>query len=236
MIERSRRPQRRLSGRGKQAKYGEKFKFNEAESLGEAEEIIEFEDAKHGRVRLEKWSKLRFRVAQKVVEIEVLRSQIHLEKEKPNEPRWYGIYNGTAERTELKRCYETVKHRWTIEPSNRFRKERLYAETPKFREAESSDKWLKVSQSIEWETYLWRENALDERMAWQKQISAEQLTPGRVLRSLAVNLQRVGEFSPEVLARGKSSGWEKGRKRRRPAKYKIKIKGKKKPKIVEKVE
>ncbi len=231
-----RRPQRRAGGRGNQAKYGEKFKFNEPESWGEAEEIIEFEDAKHGQVRIEKWSNLRFRVAKEVVEIEVMRSQIHLERKEPPKPRWYGIHNGTDEQTELKRCYLTAKHRWTIEPSNRFRKERLYAESPRFREAESSDKWLKVSQIIEWETYLWRENAKDERMPWQAELSAEKLTPGRVLKSLAMNLQEVGEFSPEVLPRGKSSGWEKGRVRKRPAKYKIKLKGKKKPKLVKKVE
>ncbi|MBA3601587.1 MAG: transposase, partial [Acidobacteria bacterium] len=154
-----RQPKRRASGRGNQAKYGEKFKFNEPESLGEAEETIEFVDEKHGKVRIEKWSGLRFRVGKEVVEIEAMRSQIHLEREKPNKPRWYGIHNGTNEKTELKRCYETVKHRWTIEPSNRFRKERLYVEIPKFREAESVDKWLKVSQIVEWETYLWREHA-----------------------------------------------------------------------------
>lgn len=231
-----RQPKRRAGGRGNQAKYGEKFKFNEPESLGEAEEIIEFEDAKHGRVRLEKWSNLRFRVAKEVVEIEVIRSQIHLERKEPPKPRWYGIHNGTDEKTKLKRCYLTVKHRWTIEPSNRFRKERLYAESPKFREAESSDKWLKVSQIIEWETYLWRENAKDERLAWQAELIEEKLTPGRVLKSLALNLAEVGEFSPEVLPRGKSSGWKKGRVRKRPPKYKIKLKGKKKPKLVKKVE
>ena len=175
-------------------------------------------------------------MAKEVVEIEVMRSQIHLERETPPKPRWYGIHNGCEEPTELKRCYLTVKHRWTIEPSNRFRKERLYAESPKFREAESSDKWLKVSQIIEWETYLWREQAKDERMPWQKQISEEKLTPGRVLKSLAKNLPEVGEFSPEVLPRGKSKGWEKGRVRSRPTKYKIKLKGKKKPKLVQKVE
>ncbi len=231
-----RQPKRRAGGRGNQAKYGEKFKFNEPESLGEAEETIEFVDEKHGKVRIEKWSGLRFRVGKEVVEIEAMRSQIHLEREKPNKPRWYGIHNGTNEKTELKRCYETVKHRWTIEPSNRFRKERLYVEIPKFREAESVDKWLKVSQIVEWETYLWREHAKDERMVWQKELSEEKLTPARVLKSLEKNLMKVGVVSQEVLPRGNSPGWEKGRVRSRPVKYKIKGKGKKKPKIVSKME
>ena len=211
-----RRPRVADGKRGRDPKYGEKFKFNEPETWGEPDEVIEFEDAKHGLVRIEKWSKLRFRVAKEVVEIEVIRSQIHLEREESKRPkaRWYGIHNGTDEQTELARCYQTVKQRWTIEPSNRFRKERLYAESPKFREAESSDKWLKISQIVEWEIYLWRENAKDERMPWQAELSEEKLTPGRVLKSLALNLWEVGEFSPEVLPRGKSKGWEKGRVRK----------------------
>jgi hypothetical protein len=231
-----RRPERRESGRGNQAKYGEKFKFNEPETLGEAEEVFEFEDEKHGQVRIEKWSQLRFRVAKEVVEIEVIRSQIHLERKNPPKARWYGIYNGTKEKTDLKRSYLTVKHRWTIEPANRFRKDRLYAEKPMFREAESSDKWIKIGQIVEWETYLWRDVAKDEKMPWQKEISEEKLTPGRVLKNLGINLSEVGATSGEVLPRGNSPGWEKGRARSRPMKYKIKLKGKKKTKKAEKVE
>ena len=85
---------------------------------------------------------------------------------------------------------------------------------------------------------MWRENAKDERMPWQKELSEEKLTPGRVLKSLAKNLIEVGEFSPEVLPRGKSKGWEKGRARSQPTKYKIKLKGKVRsaPKLVKKVE
>ena len=231
-----RQPKKEVGKLGRTPKYGEKFKFNEEESVGEAEEVLEFWDEKHGQVRIEKWSELRFRVAKEVVEIQVMRSQIHLEREKPPKPRWYGIHNEADEKTELKRCYLTVKHRWTIEPSNRFRKERLYAESPKLREAGGSDNWMKVSQILEWEIYLWREMAKDEKMPWQKELAEEKLTSGRVLKSLALNLSEVGEFSPEVLPRGKSKGWEKGRARRRPEKYKIKLKGKKKPKSVQQVE
>ncbi len=116
------------------------------------------------------------------------------------------------------------------------RGERLYGEKPKFREAESSHKWLGISQILEWEIYLWKELAKDERMPWQKAVSGEKLTPGRVLRSLASNSSEVAEPMKEVLPRGKSSGWEKGRKRSRPKKYKLELKGKKKPKNEERKE
>lgn len=233
-----RRPREPDGKQGRDPKYGEKFKFNEAESLGEAEEVLEFEDAKHGQVRLEKWSQLRFRQAGEVVEIEVVRSQIRLEREEAKRPaaKWYGIHNETGQPTQLKRCYLTAKHRWTIEPANRFKKERLYADKPMFRKAENSDKWLHISQILEWENYLWRSLAKDERMPWQKELSGEKLTPGRVLRSLANNLSEVAGQRAEVLPRGKGKGWEKGRVRSRPTKYKIEIKGKKKAKKEEQKE
>ena len=233
-----RRPREPDGKQGRDPKYGEKFKFNEPQGWGEAEEVLEFEDAKHGQVRIEKWSQKRFRQAGEVVEIEVIRSQIHLEREEAKRPKakWYGIHNGTGERTELKRCYLTAKHRWTIEPANRFKKERLYADKPMFRKAENSDKWLQLSQILEWEIYLWRDLAKDERMPWQKELSVEKLTPGRVLKSLAKNLSGVAEPRAEVLPRGKGKGWEKGRVRTRPTKYKIEIKGKKKAKKEEQKE
>jgi hypothetical protein len=233
-----RRPREPDGKPGRDPKYGEKFKFNEPESLGEAEEVLEFEDSKHGQVRLEKWSQKRFRQAGEVVEIEVVRSQIHLEKEKAKRPaaKWYGIHNQIGKPTQLKRCYLTAKHRWTIEPANGFKKERLYADKPMFRKAENSDKWLEISQVLEWEIYLWKKLAKDERMPWQKELSEEKLTPGRVLRSLASNLSEVAGERKEVLPRGKASGWEKGRPRSRPMKYKIELKGKKKAKKEEQKE
>ena len=231
-----RKPEEPNGRRGRDPKYGTKFKFNEPATWGEAEEILEFADEKHGQVRLEKWSGLRFRVAGEVVEIEVVRSQIRLERKKRPPAKWYGIHNGGGEPSELKRCYLAAKHRWTIEGANRFKKERLYAEKPKFRRAESSDKWLRITQVLEWEIYLWKELAKDEKMPWQKPLSGEKLTPGRVLRSLANNLSEVAEPLKEVLPRGKSSGWEKGRKRSRPQKYKIELKGKKKASKREKIE
>lgn len=46
------------------------------------EEVLEFEDPKFGRVRLELWSALRFRVNQEIGDLAVVRSQIRLEKDR----------------------------------------------------------------------------------------------------------------------------------------------------------
>ncbi|MGI0036679.1 MAG: hypothetical protein ACRD98_12515, partial [Nitrososphaera sp.] len=181
-----------------------------------------------GRVRLELWSALRFRVKEEIVDISVVRSQIRLEKDSPPAPHWHGVHNGTTEETTLARVFECLTHRWPIEPANRFRKERLYAELPKVRQAEASDLWLELLQVIEWELYLWRPAASDSHLPWQKPLASDQLTPGRVIRSLSENLERVGTPVSAVLPRGKSPGWPPGRHRTVPEIYRLESKKRKK--------
>lgn len=225
-------PQTPLSGtkkkRGRRPKYGPAFRFADPRTWPRPDEVLEFEDSGFGRVRLELWSALRFRVKKEIVEIAVVRSQIHLEKDQPPAPQWYGVHNGTTEETTLARVFECLTYRWPIEPANRFRKERLYAELPKVRQAEASDLWLELLQVIEWELYLWRPAASDSHLPWQKPLAPDQLTPGRVIRSLGENLERVGTPVSAALPRGKSPGWPAGRARRAPATYRLESKKRKK--------
>jgi hypothetical protein len=214
--------------RGRRPKYGPEFRFADPRTWPEPNEVLEFEDSKFGRVRLELWSALRFRVKKEIVDISVVRSQIRLEKDKPPAPHWYGVHNGTTEETTLARVFECVTHRWPIEPANRFRKERLHAELPKVRQAEASDLWLQLLQVIEWELYLWRPAASDSHLPWQKPLASDQLTPGRVIRSLSENLERVGTPVSAVLPRGKSPGWPSGRHRTVPEIYRLESKKRKK--------
>lgn len=67
--------------RGRSRKYGPEFRFASPARWPTPEEVLEFEDPKFGRVRLELWSALRFRVKKEIVDIAVVRSQIRLEKD-----------------------------------------------------------------------------------------------------------------------------------------------------------
>jgi hypothetical protein len=223
---------------GPPLKYGPEFRFADPLTWPTPDEVCEFEDAKHGRVRLELWSNLRFRAKKKeIVEISaVVRSQIHLERDKPPAAHWYGVHNGRTEETTLARVYECITHRWPIEPANRFRKERLYAELPKVRQAEASDLWLQLLQVIEWELFLWHPAASDAHLPWQKPLAPEQLTPGRVIRSLCENIGQVGTPVSPVLPRGKSPGWPSGRIRTAPATYSLESKKRKKALDMSKIE
>jgi hypothetical protein len=213
---------------GRPRKYGPVFRFTDPNSWPRPDQSLELEDPNYGRVRLELWSKLTLLRKKQTVEISVVRSQIHLEKDQPPAAHWYGVHNGTSEPTSVARVFECLTHRWPIEPANRFRKERLYAELPKVRRAEASDLWLNLLQLIEWELHIWRPMAKDFHLPWQKPLSTALLTPGRVIRSLSENLSQVGSPVAEVLPRGKSPGWPTGRVRTAPATYELETKKQKK--------
>jgi hypothetical protein len=217
------------AGRGRRAVFGEAFRCKDADTWGAAAEEERFTDERHGLVELQLWRGLGLRRKGKFVEVEVIRSQIHAESKKPPAAHWYIAYNGKLEQAvRLRDWYETISHRWGIEPANRFRKERLYAELPKVREAESSDHWLMGVQLLEWQLYLARREVQQKSLPWQREQAAEKLTPNRVLQSLPMHYSQVGTPVGEVRERGKSLGWEVGRKRSRPAQYKLVAKSRKK--------
>lgn len=161
--------------------------------------------------------------------VELIRSRIHTEREQAPKAHWYLAFNGKPEQlVTARQWYETIVHRWGIEPANRFRKERLYAELPKVRQAESSDHWLMAVQLIEWQLYLARGEITQKVLPWQKPQASDQLTPNRVIQSLAGHLSQVGTPVRPVRPRGKSPGWPTGRKRSVPEKHKLTPKSRKK--------
>ena len=146
-------------------------------------------------------------------------------------------YNGKPEQEiKVRDWYETIAHRWGIEPANRFRKERLYAELAKVREAQSSDHWLMGVQLLEWQLYLARSEVQEKSLPWQKPQGLEQRTPNRVMQSLPLNLSQVGTPVGEVRPRGKGLGWPTGKERQRPQRYKLVAKSRKKAERLSKKE
>ena len=216
-------------GSGRRPTFGAAFRCADPTSWGAPDETISFDDAQHGRVQLQLWRDLGWRNKGQFVAVEVLRSQIHAERESPPEPHWYTAYNGKSEQTVTARdWYNASAHRWCIEPANRFRKERLYADLPKVREASSSDHWLMGVQLLEWELYLARDQVAQKVLPWQKPLPQAALTPNRVIQSLPDHLSQVGTPVEAVRPRGKSPGWPTGKARTRPTKYKLTSKRRKK--------
>jgi hypothetical protein len=216
-------------GRGRRPTFGAVFRCADASTWGPPDESVCFDDAQHGRVELQLWRGLGWRKKGQFIAVEVLRSQIHAARDKPPEPHWYTAHNGKPEQTVRARdWYETIAHRWCIEPANRFRKERLYADLPKVRKATGSDHWLLGVQLLEWELYLARDQVAQKVLPWQKPLPLTEMTPNRVIQSLPDHLSQVGTPVGEVRPRGKSPGWPVGKARSVPTKYKLTPKRRKK--------
>jgi hypothetical protein len=216
-------------GRGRHPIFGPDFRCKDEQTWGPPDEELGFDDPQHGRVQLQLWRGLGLRQKGGLIPIELIRSRIHSERERPPEAHWYLAYNGKPEQVVTARqWYETIVHRWGIEPANRFRKERLYAELPKVRQAESSDHWLMGMQLIEWQLYLARTAVTQKVLPWQPPQASDQLTPDRVIQSLPGHFSQIGTPVHPVQPRGKSPGWPRGRKRSVPEKYKLTAKSRKK--------
>ena len=216
---------------GRKAVFGDKFRLRDPSTWGPPDEVASFSDPAHGQVELELWRDLGMRGNGTFVASEVIRSRIHTEREKPPDARWYQAWNGKPEqRVSLREWYETSAQRWGIEPANRFRKERLYAELPKVQTAARSDHWLLQVQLIEWMLYLAAPAvvATQKVLPWQQPQSADKITPNRVIESLAGHFSEVGTPAQPVLPRGKAPGWPAGKARTAPAKYKLTPKRRKK--------
>ncbi len=224
-------------GRGRKPVFGPAFRCKEERSWGEPDETIGLEDPQQGRVELQLWRGLGLRKKGRFVAVELIRSQIHAEQEKPPAARWYLAWNGKSEQPlSVRQWYETIVSRWGIEPANRFRKERLYAELPKVRTAASSDHWLMALQLIEWQLYLARTEVAQKVLPWQKPQASTQITPNRVIQSLPGHFSQLGTPVRLVQPRGKAPGWLTGRARSVPEKYQLTSRRRKKAAQVSKNE
>ena len=72
---------------------------------------------------------------------------------------------------------------------------------------------------ITWQLWLARELVKDYHLPWQKpQVN---LTPGRVAQSMFGLLVEIGTPAQTPKPRGKSPGWEKGKKRNKRTRYPV---------------
>ena len=226
-------------GHGRHAVFGKAFRFRDPSTWGPPDEVATFFDEAHGQVEMELWRDLGTRGNGSFVASDVIRSRIHVEREKPPKAHWYQAWNGKPEQAvSLRQWYDTMAHRWGIEPANRFRKERLYAELPKVQKERRSDHWLLQVQLLEWMLYLAMGAVLATQkvLPWQKAQSADKITPNRVIESLAEHLSEVGTPAQPVLRRGKAPGWPVGKVRSAPKRYKLTPKSRKKARLVSKRE
>ncbi|MFN3742843.1 MAG: transposase, partial [Anaerolineales bacterium] len=208
--------------RGRPRKHGSRFAFQDPATWGQPDEVMEFEDERFGRVRLERWNGLHERRAPTLV-YDVVRACVHLEREKPPEAVWFAwlapprVPPGIVVTAHT--IWSAYTHRWPIEPGVRFRKENLGWTLPRFQRAESGDTWTYLVALAHWMLYLARPIVEDTPLPWQK--PQTRLTPQRVQQSLKPIFVLIGSPARAPKPHGKPPGWPKGRPRTPKARQKV---------------
>jgi len=212
--------------RGRPSKYGERFAFKEEQSWGEPDEVQEFEDERYGQVRLQRWNGLRDKHAPDLT-LDVIRAQVHLEKEKPPAPVWFAWLPPVKAPADIAITAQVIwmayVNRWPIEPGVRFRKETLGWTLPRFQSAKTGDTWTLLVALAHWMLFLARPIVKDNPLPWQK--AQTRLTPQRVRQSLWTIFLQIGTPARLPKPRGKPPGWPKGKRRTPKLRHNVVKKG-----------
>ncbi len=212
--------------RGRPHKHGRRFACKDPTTWGLPDEVLEFEDERYGRVRLERWNGLHERKAPALV-YDLVRASIHLERKRSPEAIWLAWLSPPTIPLGIVVTAQTIwsayVQRWPVEPGVRFRKEKLGWTLPRFQRAETGDTWTYLVALAHWMLYLARPIVEDTPLPWQK--PQMRLTPQRVRQSLKPIFVLIGSPAREPKPRGKSPGWLKGRSRTPKERHKVVKKG-----------
>ncbi|MBE8989929.1 NF041680 family putative transposase [Nostoc sp. LEGE 12450] len=200
------------SGKGCPRKHGDKFKLNEPTTWSQAASVFEVDDPKLKRVRVSLWKNLHFRKAvtrpMSLLRVERLDVQGNQRVSKPLWLAWAG-----EEMPPLEEVWRLYLRRFTIDHWYRFLKQRLHWTVPKLSTPKQSERWSDLMPLMTWELWLARDIVTDNPLPWQKSI--DNLTPGRVAQSMGGVFAAIGTPALPPKPRGKSPGWETGKKRHR---------------------
>jgi hypothetical protein len=202
------------AGRGRPRKHGQRLAFKELESWPAPDNEMRFDDERWGQVHLRAWVKVHAR-EDCHAEFNLLLAEVHLERQRRPQPLWLA-YQG-ADGYSIADVWRWFDHRWAIEPSFRFRKQRLHWTLPAWQQTERCDRWTLLVDMAYWQLFLARAVVQDKPLPWQKPQQA--LTPGRVLQSFPILFGRIGTPTRPVKPRGMPPGWQVGRPRRAPPRH-----------------
>ena len=177
---------------GRPAVHGKRFAFKRPQTWG--------------TVQLRRWHALHATAAADTP-FDVVQARVHLERPKPPAPLSQPVTAQTI--------WEAFQFRWPIEPSIRFRKQRLMWTTPQFQDPAQGDRWTTLVSLAEWQLYLARPLAQDCPLPWQPPQPPPTLTPARVQRAMPTILSQFERLTRAPQTRGISPGWPRGKPRTR---------------------
>ncbi|MBG1265066.1 NF041680 family putative transposase [Nostoc sp. WHI] len=200
------------SGKGCPRKHGDKFKLNEPTTWGEAASVFEVDDPKLKQVRVSLWKNLHFRkaVTRPMSLLRVERQDVQ-GNQRVSKPLWLA-WVGEA-MPPLEEVWRFYLRRFTIDHWYRFLKQRLHWTVPKLSTPKQCERWSDLMPLMTWELWLARDIVTDNPLPWQR--SSDKLTPGRVAQAIGGVFAVIGTPTSEPKPRGKSPGWQTGKKHHR---------------------
>lgn len=208
-------------GKGRPPKHGQKFKLSDHNTWPPTTQEIIIEDEKWGNIKIQHWTQFHFyQLAEQP--FEVIRVTC-LDKDKKLKPLWLCWVGQTL--PPLKNLYYLYLQRFTIEHWYRFLKQRLHWCLPKLKTPEQSQRWSDLMPIITWQLWLAREFVSERPLPWQKSLTLDSLSPGRVAQSIGSIFTIIGTPAQPPKLRGKSPGWPQDTPRTPSQRYPIVKKG-----------
>lgn len=206
------------SGRGRPKKHGDKFKLNDPATWWSATENVEVNDPKLGQIKIRRWSDLHFRNSSSVAMELILVERLSLNKKgELQKPLWLVFIGGQMPPLEL--IWKKYLRRFAVDHWYRFIKQRLHWTLPALSTPHQCERWSDLMPLMTWQLWLARELVEDTYLPWQK--PQKNLSPGRVAQSMLGLLVKMGTPAQSPKPRGKSPGWETGKKRNQRTRYPV---------------
>jgi hypothetical protein len=199
-------------GRGAPRKHGPVFKLKDPTTQGAPERQARTVDPAYGQVTVEVWSGLHTRQAPQapftVVRVQVARLP---RRAKPPGPMWLA-WIGAELPEDLLQLWHWYTGRFGVEHGFRFSKQRLGWTTVRPRSPAAADRWTWLIAAVFWQLWLARALVADLRLPWERPLSVERLSPGRVRRAFPGLLVELGTPAQAPKPRGKSPGRQVGQR------------------------
>ena len=217
-------PPPKYDGKGRPRVHGDRFAFKEEDTWGAPDEDVSFDDSRWGKVRLRGWHNLHMK-QDASTPFTAIYVEVRLDRDHRPKPIWLA-YQGPQR--SIQGAWLWFDHRWPIEPSIRFRKQKLHWTLPKLQLAARCDQWGLLVELAFWQLLLARPIVQDNPLPWQK--PQAKLTPTRTLRGFARLFAPLGSPTRPLQSRQNGCGWVVGRLRTRPKRYKPQRRNKKRRK------
>ncbi len=207
-------------GNGRPKKHGTKMKLSDPTTWEESVQSITINEDNGNEVEIQRWSQYHFYQSadhpMEIIRIQRKGNGISQSDRKPMWLAWIG-----QEMPSLFEIWLLYLRRFAIEHWNRFAKQRLHWTKGKWGTPKKEEKWSDLMPILTWQLWLAREIVEDNPLPWQKPQPPEKITPGRVAQSFLALLIEIGTPAKSPKPRGKSPGWEKGKKRNKRPRYPV---------------